>query len=392
MHRYITKEEYTFMDQSLIATVLDTYLDGVAIFSSVRNNNGEIVDFTYEYINNKGCELNERPKEETIGKTLLTLLPNHKETGIFAEYVHVVEANVPYITDSLIYEDTYGKGKTLKRAFEVKAFKVNDGFCVFWQDITFRKIHEHTLESKQMTTQVKYHALFEKMLSGFAYLKLITNSEGKAVDYLFIETNQAFERITELERKDIVGKKVTNVFPEIETAPNDWIARFEKVARQGKELRFEELLPQRNRYYRFSAYSPESGYVALIVDDITEKKDMEQRIQESAKKIENDRNILSTIINSVTAQIAYLDPEFNFIFVNQAYADITRYSIDTLIGKNHFELFPDETIQKLFIHTRDTGEVTEMTATPFQFKFQPERGTTYWDWKLTQLKIKQMHL
>jgi len=53
------------------------------------------------------------------------------------------------------------------------------------------------------------------MLNGFAYHKIILNSDGKPIDYIFIEINKAFEKLTGLKREEVIGKKVTEVIPEI---------------------------------------------------------------------------------------------------------------------------------------------------------------------------------
>ena len=118
---------------------MDTMLDGFAIFSAIRNEAGRIVDFRYEYINEAGCQLNQRSCEEQIGHTLLELLPAHKDTGLFDEYMRVVETGQLLAKESLLYEDVFGGGRKLNRAFDFQAVKLGDGFAVDWRDITERK-------------------------------------------------------------------------------------------------------------------------------------------------------------------------------------------------------------------------------------------------------------
>ncbi len=119
-------------------TSIESLLDGFAIFSAVRDGNYQIVDFRYEYINEVGCCLNQRSHEEQIGHTLLELLPAHKDSGIFDQYVQVVESGEPLITESLFYEDVYGEQQRQARAFDFQAVKLGDGFAVTWRDVTKR--------------------------------------------------------------------------------------------------------------------------------------------------------------------------------------------------------------------------------------------------------------
>lgn len=97
-------------------------------------------------------------------------------------------------------------------------------------------------------------------------------------------------------------------------------------------------------------------------------------------------SILETIVNQSDSQLAFLDTDFNFIYVNDAYALGSGYSKEELIGRNHFDLFPDSENQEIFIKTRDSGKAVTYRAKPFIYKYQPWRETTYWNWTLTPVK------
>jgi two-component sensor histidine kinase len=82
----------------------------------------------------------------------------------------------------------------------------------------------------------------------------------------------------------------------------------------------------------------------------------------------------------------YLDRDFNFLWVNAAYAEACRRRPEEFLGHNHFEFYPHEENEAIFAQVRDTGEAAVWREKPFVFPDQPERGTTYWDWTLTPLK------
>ena len=64
--------------------------------------------------------------------------------------------------------------------------------------------------------------LLENLPYGFAYHQVIVDSTGAPVDYVFLEVNSAFENLTGLVREDILGKRVTEVFPGIEKSDFDY--------------------------------------------------------------------------------------------------------------------------------------------------------------------------
>ncbi len=100
----------------------------------------------------------------------------------------------------------------------------------------------------------------------------------------------------------------------------------------------------------------------------------------------SDSEILQSMLENTEAQIAYLDHDFNFVKVNSAYAKGSGRTVQELIGRNHFDLFPSEENKRIFENARDTGEIVRFRDRPFVYADHPERGVTYWDWTLTPLK------
>jgi len=105
-----------------------------------------------------------------------------------------------------------------------------------------------------------------------------------------------------------------------------------------------------------------------------------------SKSLRKEKDVLEVIMENTGAQLAYLDPDFNFIKVNSAYAKGSGHSIDELIGRKHFDLFPNKENQAIFEMVRDTGKSVEFHDKSFEYIDQPWRGITYWDWTLVPVK------
>ncbi len=54
--------------------------------------------------------------------------------------------------------------------------------------------------------------LFESIIDAFAYHKIVYNSEGIPVNYAFLEVNNAFEKLTGLEREESLHKRAKLIF------------------------------------------------------------------------------------------------------------------------------------------------------------------------------------
>jgi diguanylate cyclase (GGDEF)-like protein/PAS domain S-box-containing protein len=119
---------------------------------------------------------------------------------------------------------------------------------------------------------------------------------------------------------------------------------------------------------------------------LSEVQEQSQRAEELARFIQEERDVLRIIMENTKTHLAYLDNNFHFVLVNSAYCMGSGYQADELIGRYHFEVFPNAENQAIFEMVRDTGKPVEFIAKPFEFQDQPERGVTYWDWTLVPVK------
>jgi PAS domain S-box-containing protein len=120
-------------------------------------------------------------------------------------------------------------------------------------------------------THAHYQQLFENMTEGFAVHRIVTEG-GRPVDYVFLDVNPAFEKMTGLQRDRIIGRRVTQVLPGIEAGVFDWIGTYGRVAVTGERVQFEQRADFLDRWYSVSAYRPGEGQFATVFADITARK------------------------------------------------------------------------------------------------------------------------
>ena len=168
------------------------------------------------------------------------------------------------------------------------------------------------------------------MMDGFAYHKMIFDADGKPVDYVFLEVNTAFERLTGLKREKIVGRRVTEALPGIEKDPADWISVYGKVASTCEPVKFENYNQALGKWFVVSAYCPRKGYFAAVFEDITERKRAEHAIQEA--KVEWERTF-----DSVPDLITILDNNHRIIRANKAMAATLGVKPEQCIGLSCYE-------------------------------------------------------
>lgn len=125
-------------------TSVENTLDCFGIYSAIRDQTGQIIDFRIDYLNAAVLESSCLTLDD-IGKSLCDVLPNHRD-GQFAKYCQVVETGQPLIEKSLIYSDVFGN-EHLTRVYDLHVSQLDDGFVAAWRDVTERKQSEAELRT-----------------------------------------------------------------------------------------------------------------------------------------------------------------------------------------------------------------------------------------------------
>ncbi len=181
-------------------------------------------------------------------------------------------------------------------------------------------------------TQEKLHTLFDNMSEGFALHRIVLDAAGKPCDYIFLEINEAFSRLTGLEAGRIIGKRVRAVLPGIENDPADWIGKYGAVALAGRPIQFESHAAALQRWYSISAFSPRKGFFACTFADITERK----RAEEERRSL-SDR--LAVTLRSIGDAVLSSDAEGRITFLNPVAAALTGWAEKEALGRPITEVF-----------------------------------------------------
>ncbi len=132
----------------------------------------------------------------------------------------------------------------------------------------------------------RYHQLFENLNAGFALHQMMYDADGTAVDYLFLEVNPAFERMTGLNAKSLLGRTVRDALPATEQY---WIDAYASVLETGRPLEYENYSRELQRYYQVMAFQHQEDQFAVVINDVTEsrraKQDLEARSRELGERV-----------------------------------------------------------------------------------------------------------
>ena len=138
------------------------------------------------------------------------------------------------------------------------------------------------VNSRLEESDMRFRELFTENVAGYALHEIITDEEGRPVDYRFIEVNPAFERMTGLSAGEILGKTAREVLPGLEPF---WIETYGRVARTGESIHIGEYSAELDRFFEVTSYCPSPGLFATLVLDVTVRKRSEAALQESEERL-----------------------------------------------------------------------------------------------------------
>jgi PAS domain S-box-containing protein len=138
-------------------------------------------------------------------------------------------------------------------------------------------------EQALLKSEQHYRSLFENMLDGFAYCKMIFDEQGRPIDFVYLEVNGAFERLTGL--KNVIGKKVTEVISGTKESYPELLEIYGRVALTGMPEKFEIDFKPLEAWFSISVYSTEREYFAAIFDNITDRKRAEDELKKRTEEL-----------------------------------------------------------------------------------------------------------
>ena len=127
-------------------------------------------------------------------------------------------------------------------------------------------------------------------------------------------------------------------------------------------------------------------YNKALVSFITNLAEVALSRRKAEKQLLEQNQIMPWVLEHTHMMAVYLDTQFNFIWVNRAYAETCKHDQDYFSDKNFFDLYPHSENQAISQRVVNTGELFFVEAKPFEFPDQPERGATYWDWSMIPIK------
>ncbi len=237
-------------------------------------------DFRFVKANRTFCDMLGYTEAELQKLTFLDI--THAE-HVKQELAHVKRLmageSQPYHT-----EKRYMKkgGGIIWASVSVSPVRNDDGelqhFMILAEDITERKRVEQAL----VQSESRYRTLFNEMNEGFVLSEVVYDNAGRAVNFVILDVNPAFERLAGLRRERTVGKTMTEVMPGTESK---WLDFWTERATTGEPGLMEDYAAFLGKYIQVVCFCPREGQLASFFSDVTERKSVEAALRESNERL-----------------------------------------------------------------------------------------------------------
>ncbi len=358
---------------------------------------------TYEELERRIQELEQAESELCLAEDRLKKIFDNTQDAIF---IHDLEGKILDVNDKMcrmygltkeeaieltikdvsspkmMLEDMQDKWKKVlsgeKLLFEWEALRPKDK-SVFYVEVSIQKISFHDKDVvlaniRDITQRKKHEDEIEKsrkilltVLNSIDAIVYIADMENHEV--LFI--NDYCRRIT----GDIVGHKCWKAIQGRQDGPCQFCTNDKLLTEEGKptgvyQWEFQNM--SNGRWYdcRDTATEwPDGRVVRLeIATDITKRKQAEETLLHS-------KNLLRYIVEHTRSSVAVHDRNLNYIYISQRYLDEFNLKEEDIIGKHHYEVFPDFPQKWRDIHLKVlNGEVLSAEDDPYY----REDGTVEW--------------
>lgn len=179
-------------------------------------------------------------------------------------------------------------------------------------------------------TENRYRILFNALDDAFCIIEVLYDQAGNALDYRFLETNDAFDRHSGLVGAS--GRRIRELVPDLE---QHWVDTYAAVAETGEPIRFENRSKPMGRW--FSVYAFRFGLakrrqVGIQFTDITQRKLADQKLRESEEKFSRAFHAAPTLISITTL------PEGRYLDVNEEFLRTLGFAREEILGHTSQEL------------------------------------------------------
>lgn len=315
----------TQRQSQLLQSIINNSVNGICLYQSQRNSDGDIIDFRIVFANDKCADMTGFSLEELQRYSMreLVALRGHGD-HFFIQCKNVVETGTP------VRFEVHAKERMRWIAIAINKF--DDGYLINYSDITESKLKAEKLQQ-----------IFDASINGMMAFEAIRDEQNKVVDLRFTQVNRAFTKILGYKADEVLGKSYLSVFPRSkQTGTFDLHL---KVLETGESADIEIYYNAFgfNDWFHIQVSRIDENSLIQTFSNITE-------LMQNREQLEQAAIFLQEVVNGSHTGILVASPEYDskgkivdyrFKVANQTIASLVGQTPEALIGTLHSQWFPE---------------------------------------------------
>ncbi len=145
-----------------------------------------------------------------------------------------------------------------------------------------------TMQDEEKVSAVKsdkYKRLFLNLPVGFAQAQIMRDPQsGRNIGYRISDANETFGRLFNLDYSDYQGKVISDSKIEVLQDINAWFEAYNNSGtKQGELMAVEITMEKLDKVFNTVMYKSEADYINMVVIDITEQKETQNKLSKAIK-------------------------------------------------------------------------------------------------------------
>jgi len=188
------------------------------------------------------------------------------------------------------------------------------------------------IRESQKKTVALLEGIFHSSKTGIA----ICEPTADGCDFVFKEVNEAAEQLDGVDRKEVIGRRVGDVFPKIaamgvvENAFDTW-----KSGKSRRHLSSFRRDDGTQAWRDFEFFKLPSGEVVCFYTDETQRKEAEHKVREQVQFLQN-------LIETIPNPLFFKDVQGHYLECNTAFEQFIGKTREEIVGRTAFAIQPEE--------------------------------------------------